>query len=140
MSHREADEEANVERRSRRHRQPRRPEVEARFENGETVSERVSTDEFRAEERVLTPPESLGAGFAHTEAEGTEFSPAEMNPVVTVAPADGQAPGRLDLPDFETISAEAPAVVTTDEHVDTAGPKDGGELEWSGPLRKTFTK
>ena len=82
LSHREADEEANVERRSRRHRQPRRPEVEARFENGETVSERVSTDEFRAEERVLTPPESLEAGFAHTEAEGAEFSPAEMNPSV----------------------------------------------------------
>ena len=129
LSHREADEEANVERRSRRHRQPRRPEVEARFENGETVSERVSTDEFRAEERVLTPPKSLEAGFAHTEAEGAEFSPAEMNPVVTVAPVDGQAPGRFDLTDFETISAEAPAVLTTDEHIGTAGLNDGGEFD-----------
>ena len=83
-SHREEDEEANIERRSRRHRQPRRPEVEARVENDETVSERVSMDELHAEERVLTPPESLEAGFADTEAEGTGFSPAEMNPVVTV--------------------------------------------------------
>jgi ribonuclease E len=142
LSHREADEEANVDRRSRRHRQPRRPEVEARFENGETVSERVSTDEFRAEERVLTRPESLEAGFAHTEAEGAEFSPAQMNSVVNIAAADDPPAGRLDVDpppeaatpsafeqgDFESISAETPAVVTTDEQIDTAGPKDGGEL------------
>ncbi len=143
LSHREEDEEANIEKRSRRHRQPRRPEVEARVENGETVSERVSRDEFRAEERVLTRPENLDAGFVDTEAEGTEFSPAEMNPAVNVTPRDGEVAGRLDvdpppeaakppafdLADFELISAEAPAVVTTDERIDTAGPKDGGELE-----------
>jgi ribonuclease E len=123
LSHREADEEANVERRSRRHRQPRRPEVEAHFENGETVSERVSTDEFRAEERVLTRPESLEAGFAQSEFEGAEFSPVEMKPVETIAPRDA------DTADFESISAEVPAFVTTDEQIDTAGPKDGDELE-----------
>ena len=142
LSHREEDEEVNVERRSRRHRQPRRPEVEARVENGETVSERVSTEEFRAEERVLTPPESLEVG-SDTEAEGTEFSSAEMDPVVSVAPGDGEGAERLDadsppkvakpsafdLVDSESISTEAPAVETTDKDIDTAGPKDGGDLE-----------
>ena len=63
LSQREEDEEANVERRSRRHRQPRRPEVEARVENGETVSERAPTDEFGAEEEVLTPSGSPRGGL-----------------------------------------------------------------------------
>ena len=61
LSQREEDEEANVERRSRRHRQPRR--ADARVENGETVSERALTDEFGAEEGFLTPPGSLEGGF-----------------------------------------------------------------------------
>ena len=78
LSQREEDEEANVERRSRRHRQPRRPEAEARAENGETVSERAPTDEFGAEERVLTPSGVLEAGSADIEAEDAEFSPAAI--------------------------------------------------------------
>ena len=66
-----------------------------------------------------------------------------MNPVATVAPGDGEAAERLDadpppeaaepsdfdLAGSESISAEAPAVATTDEHIDAAGPKDGAELE-----------
>ena len=147
LSQREEDDETSVERRSRRHRQPRRPEVEVRAENGETVSERVSTDEFGAEEGVLTPPGSLDAGSVDTEAEGAEFSPgqisAEMNPVATVVPRDGEAAERLDadpppevakpsdsdLADSDSISAEAPTVVTTDEHIDAAGPKHGAEIK-----------
>ena len=147
MSQREEDDETSVERRSRRHRQPRRPEVEVRAENGETVSERVSTDEFGAEEGVLTPPGSLDSGSVDTEAEGAEFSPgqisAEMNPVATVVPRDGEAAERLDadpppevakpsdsdLADSNSISAEAPTVVTTDEHIDAAGPKHGAEIK-----------
>jgi ribonuclease E len=147
LSQREEDDEASVERRSRRHRQPRRPEVEVRAENGETVSERVSTDEFGAEEGVLAPHGSLDSGSVDTEAEGAEFSPgqisAEVNPVATVAPREGEAAERLDadpppevakpsdsdLADFDSISPEAPTVVTTDEHIDAAGPKHGAEIK-----------
>ena len=147
LSQREEDDETSVERRSRRHRQPRRPEVEVRAENGETVSERVSTDEFGAEDGVLTPPGSLDSCSVDTEAEGAEFSPAqisaEMNPVATVVPRDGEAAERLDadpppeaakpsdsdLADSDSASAEAPTVVTTDEHIDAAGPKRGAEIK-----------
>ena len=147
LSQREEDEEANGERRSRRHRNLRRPEVEARAENGETVSEPLSTDEFGAEERVQTLPASLEAGSTQTEAGGAEFSPAaiseEMKSVVTVASGDREAAERLDanpppeaakpsdsdLAGFESISTDAPVVVTTDKHVDAAGPKDGAECE-----------
>jgi ribonuclease E len=140
LSQREEDEEANGERRSRRQRHPRRPQVELRAEDGETVSERLSADEFGAEERVLTLPASLEAGSIDTEAGGAEFSPAispEMNLVLTVAPGDGEAPERLD-PDpppeatkrsdsdgagSKSIPAEAPAAVRTYEHIDAAGQR-----------------
>ena len=146
LSQREEDEEANGERRTRRHRHPRRPEIQARAEDGETVSEPSPTDEFGAEEQVQ-PPASFEAGFADTEAGGAEFSPGaiaqEMNPVVTVAPGDGEAaerfeadpppegaePSDFDLAGSESISAEAPAVTITDKHIDAAGPKDGFERE-----------
>jgi ribonuclease E len=146
LSQREEDEEANGERRTRRHRHPRRPEIQARAEDGETVSEPSPTDEFGAEEQVQ-PPASFEAGFADTEAGGAEFSPGaiaqEMNPVVTVAPGDGEAaerfeadpppegaePSDFDLAGSESISAEAPAVTNTDKHIDAAGPKDGFERE-----------
>src|SRR6202167_6870434 len=45
LSQREEDEEATGERRSRRHRRPRRQEVEARVGASETVSEPTSADE-----------------------------------------------------------------------------------------------
>ena len=146
MSQREDDEEANVERRSRRSRQPRRPEREARAEDGETVSEGAPTDEFGAEERVPAPPGSLEGG-ADTEAEDVESSPptisAEMSPVVTVAPWDGEASERLDadpppeapqpsesdLGFSRSVSAEAPAIAATDEYIDAAGRRDGAERE-----------
>jgi ribonuclease E len=140
LSQREEDEEANVERRSRRHRQPRRPEVEARAESGETVSERVSTDEFGADEKVLTPSRDFEVGSAGTEADGAGFSPAETSPVATDAPRDGEtADLDADLPpeaaersdsdvaDSESISAEASGVEPTAEHIDTTGPEHGVE-------------
>ena len=138
LSQQEEDEETNGERRSRRQRQPRRPKVKVRAEDGETVSERLPADEFGTEEQVLTPPARFEPGSVDTEAEGTEFSPAisdEMNLVLTVAPGDGEAAGRLD-PDpppeagkrsdsdetgSERISAETPAAATTYKHIDTAG-------------------
>ena len=61
LSQREEDEEASGERRSRRHRHPRRPEVEARAEDGETVSEPALTDEFGEESRSDTPTANLEA-------------------------------------------------------------------------------
>ena len=71
LSQREEDEEASGERRSRRHRHPRRPEVEARAEDGETVSEPASTDEIGVEEGVLTTPSArLGCWLPDTEARG----------------------------------------------------------------------
>ena len=140
LSQREEDEEANVERRSRRHRQPRRPEVEARAENGETVSERVSTDEFGAEEKVLTPSRDFEAGSADTEADGAGFSPAAISPVAIVAPWDGEAAeldadlppeaakrSDSDVANSKSISAEASGVETTAEHIDTTGPEHGVE-------------
>ena len=85
LSQREEDEEASVERRSRRHRQPRR--ADARVENGETVSERVSTDEFDAEERFLTPPPGASKGaLPIPRLRGPSSRGTGMNPVVTVAP------------------------------------------------------
>ncbi len=143
LSQREEDEEANVERRSRRHRQPRR--ADARVENGETVSERALTDEFGAEEGFLTLPGSLEGASADTESEGAHLGiSAEMNPVGTVAPGDsemaervdadpppeGAMPSDFDLADSESVSAKAPsAAVTTDEHIGAARPKDRSELE-----------
>ena len=145
LSQREEDEETSVERRSRRHRQPRRPEAEARAESGETVSERAVTEEFGAEEGFLTPPGSLESGSADTEV--AESPPAaisaEMSPTETVGPEDGEAAERLDadpsaeaakpgdseLAQSESISAEAPAVATTDEPIDAAGPQDGAEVQ-----------
>jgi ribonuclease E len=127
VSQREEDEEANGERRSRRHRHPRR-QVEVRAEDGETVSEPVSVEEF-GEEPVGTPPSaSPEAGSADTEPEGADFSPVaiseEMNPVVTVALEDGQAaPSDSDRAGSRSISAEPPATVTTYEHIDAAGQR-----------------
>ena len=47
LSQREEDEEANGERRSRRHRHPRRQEAEARAEHSETISEPAPIEEVR---------------------------------------------------------------------------------------------
>jgi ribonuclease E len=142
LSQREEDEETNVERRSRRHRQPRRPEVEARVANGEAISERAPTDEFAAEEGVPTHSGVLEVGSSDTEAEDATFSP-EIAPVGTAAPGDGEAAARLDadpLPEAaepsesdlaasELISAEAAATATADEHIDAADPNYGAALK-----------
>ena len=56
QSQREEDEEASGERRSRRHRHPRRQGVEARAEDGETVSEPAPMEEFGAEGSGPTAP------------------------------------------------------------------------------------
>src|SRR5271156_334929 len=71
LSQREEDEEANGERRSRRHRRPRRAEVEARFREGETFSETAPADDVGSDELAPTPPSaSLVGESAETEAGG----------------------------------------------------------------------
>jgi ribonuclease E len=67
QSQREEDEEASGEKRSRRHRHPRRQGIETRAADGETVSERVPVEEFDAEGLSLTTPNgSLPEGSADT--------------------------------------------------------------------------
>ncbi len=72
QSQREEDEETNGERRSRRHRHPRR-QVEARAEDREIVSEPAPADEF-GEQHVLTTPSAAFEAAAHDPEFGiTEF-------------------------------------------------------------------
>ena len=145
LSQREEEEEASGERRSRRHRHPRRPEVERRADDGETVSEPTSADEIGVEEDVVTTPfADSDAGHPDTEARITELSPAavseEMNPVVTVAPESGEPVEDLDAgppeaakPSDSDLAAsagpdEAPAA-RADEPIDAAPPRDDVEPE-----------
>ncbi len=145
LSQREEEEEASGERRSRCHRHPRRPEVERRAEDGETVSEPTSADEIGVGEDVgTTPSADSDAGYPDTEARITELSPAavseEMNPVVTVAPERGEPVEDLDAgppeaakpSDWDLAASagpdEAPAA-RADEPIDAAPPRDDAEPE-----------
>ena len=67
QSQREEDEEASGEKRSRRHRHPRRQGIETRAADGETISERAPVEEFGAEElSPTTLTGSLPEGSTHT--------------------------------------------------------------------------
>jgi ribonuclease E len=142
LSQREEDDEANSERRSRRRRHPRRPEVEARADDAETISEPAFANEIGVDESVLTRPS------ANSEEVSVEFSPAatseEVNPVVTVAPetgapaeelddnppADPAKPSDAEGAELTSSSAEAPsAAVRADKHVDAAAPRNDAEPE-----------
>jgi ribonuclease E len=141
LSQREEDEEANGERRSR-HRHPRRPEVEARAEGDETVSEPASADEFGADERVPTAPSANAeAGSADTAADDAGLPPVaiseEMNPALTVAPGPGEAaepetakPFDSEPADSATALAQAHlAEATANEEVNASGPSGDAEHE-----------
>ncbi len=141
MSQREEEDEASGERRSRRHRRSRRPEVEARAEDAQTVSEPALADELIAHDRVLaTPSADFAPGFADAEAGGADLPPPapsdEIDPASTVAPGVGEAAESLashtsGLPDLDLEdSAEAPlAAPSADEHVDASVPSDDAERE-----------
>ena len=149
LSQREEDDEANGERRSRRHRRPRLPEVEARADEAETVSEPAFVDEFGGGEPLLaTPSASSEEGAADIEPGATESSPAaaleEMNRVVTVDPqadepvedrddeavADSAKPSDSAAAEPAPTPAEGPFVaVTAAEHVDAAAPRDAAPDE-----------
>ena len=144
LSQREEDEEASGERRSRRHRHPRRTEIEARAEDGETVSEAVFAGEFSPQEPAITTPSANAEDSADTAAGDAGASQAalsgETNPAFTVASGTGEGPEPLnadfppeaaepsdsDLTRFTSTSAQVPLdAALTDEPVGAAGP--GGE-------------
>src|SRR5271155_2717882 len=88
-SQREEDGEAGGERRSRRHRYPRRPGVESRAEDGETLSEPAPMEEPGSERfGKKTPTMNLQGESADTEAGVYESSPVavsrELNSIVTI--------------------------------------------------------
>ncbi len=109
LSQREEDEEASGERRSRRHRHPRRTEIEARAEDGETVSEAVFAGEFSPQEPAITTPSANAEDSADTAAGDAGASQAalsgETNPAFTVASGTGEGPEPLDA-DFPPEAAE----------------------------------
>jgi ribonuclease E len=95
QSQREEDEEAGGEKRSRRHRYPRRRGVETRAEDGETLSEPMPMEESGAEGfGKKTPTMSLQGESADTEAGVHESSPVavsqELNSIVTISAETGE--------------------------------------------------
>ena len=87
QSQREEDEEAGGERRSRRHRYPRRWAVETRTEDRETLSEPVPVEESGAEGfGKTTPTRGLHRESADTEAGAYEsVAEQELNSTVTIS-------------------------------------------------------
>ncbi len=77
LSQREEDEEASSERRSRRHRRARRPEVEARVEEVESLSEWAPADEVGSNELAPSPPSSTDSegNSAEANADSAGLSP-----------------------------------------------------------------
>jgi len=137
LSHREEEDEAGGERRSRRHRRPRRAEVEARAEDAETVSEPALADELTADERAPAAPSAdSGPGLADAEAAGAEPPPPAAPDGIEAAPAAEAAGGEAaesshtsGPPDLDAAdSAEAPAApVSADEHI--GAPARGEDAE-----------
>jgi ribonuclease E len=143
LSQREEDEEANGERRSRRHRHPRRQGVEARAEHSETISEAAPVEEFGGDGSApLTPTANVEEGSA--EAEVDEFSPvaiSEEGPVDRLAAHTGEPidlpaarpPEAVETPDsFLAQSAspdEAAFSIPDDEHIAAPQLRDEPERE-----------
>src|ERR1700722_17745976 len=117
QSQREEDEEAGGERRSRRHRYPLRRGVEARAEDGETLSEPVPMVESGAEGvGKKTPTTSLQKDLADTRAGVYEASPVavsqELNSIVTISAATGERVEDLAA-DLLPESRETPPLAPT---------------------------
>jgi ribonuclease E len=143
LSQREEDEEANGERRSRRHRHPRRQGVEARAEHSETISEAAPAEEFGGEGSApLTPKANVEEGSA--EAEVDEFSPvaiSEEGPVDRLAAHTGEPiehlpaalPEAIEAPDsllaHSASPDEAAFSIPGDEHIAVPQLRDGPERE-----------
>src|ERR1700677_4684552 len=89
-SQREEDGEADGEKRSRRHRYPRRPGVESRAEDSETLSEPAPMEESSSEGlSKKTPTTGIQGESADTEAGVYESSPVavsqELNSIINVS-------------------------------------------------------
>jgi ribonuclease E len=117
QSQREEDEDAG-ERRSRRHRYPRRRGVETRAEDGEILSEPVPMEESSAGGfGNKTPTTGLKGESADIEAGVYESSPVavsqELNSIVTIS-AETREPG-------EDLAADLPPESTETPPLDPAG-------------------
>jgi ribonuclease E len=147
LSQREEDEEANGERRSRRHRHPRRQGVEARAEHSETISEAAPVEEFGGEGSApRTPAAHVKEGSVGAEADVDAFSPVavseELSPVDRLAAHTGEPiedlpaalpPEAVETPDsFQAHSAsldEAAFSIPDDEHIAAPQLRDEPERE-----------
>jgi ribonuclease E len=131
MSQREEDEEASGDRRSRRHRRPRRAEAEARVGKGESISEHASADELGADESAPAFPSENGEGDSPEVGGGEDATPAHLAP--TDAPTSADATGAdaareasndgstSDESPLERVSHEgASGAVALDEPADAA--------------------
>ncbi len=139
LSHRDDDDEPNGERRSRRHRRPRQPEVEARATGDETVSETAApgdgatgaaeslsdladaegeTEEVAGSATVLSREASPDAASATSDTAGAGD---EANKSSAIAPsATPRAPE-----DSETATAEADNAVTGEIETSAHDPQNG---------------
>jgi ribonuclease E len=147
LSQREEDEEANGERRSRRHRHPRRQGVEARAEHSETISEAAPAEEFGSEGSApRRPTANVEEGSVGAEADVDAFSPVavseELSPVDRLAAHTGEPiedlpaalpPEAVETPDsFQAHSAsldEAAVSIPDDEHIAAPQLRDEPERE-----------
>ncbi|HEY6518320.1 MAG TPA: Rne/Rng family ribonuclease [Roseiarcus sp.] len=118
QSQREEDEEAGSERRSRRHRYPRRRGVETRTEDGEALSEPASMGESDAEgfDKKMPTPDLQGES-RDTEAGVYESSlvaaSQELNSIVTISTETGVR--------VEDLPADLPPEPTETPALDLAG-------------------
>jgi ribonuclease E len=149
LSQREEDEEANGERRSRRHRRPRRQAVEARAETGDAISESASANQLGSDERVsASPSTSFGEDSTDTEASPAAMSSAPISGETSAAstaatrngddaepfgadsPPESPKPFEPDEAEGGSAAAQAPSgAVTLDEDADAATPRMEVERE-----------
>jgi ribonuclease E len=146
LSQREEDEEANGERRSRRHRHPRRQGVEARAEHSETISEAAPAEEFGGEGSApMSPTANVEEGSVGAEADVDEFSPVavseDLSPVDMLAAHTGEPiedlpaalpPEAIETPDFflaHSASPDEAAFSPDDEHIAAPQLRDEPERE-----------
>jgi ribonuclease E len=116
LSQREEDEEANGERRSRRHRRPRRTEVEARVEEGDSLSEPAPTADPRVDELAAARPlANSDEEPAETEAGGADPASEAVSGDTSAASALAVRGGEAPAADNQDASAADPRRAEPDE-------------------------
>ena len=147
QSQREEDEEAGGEKRSRRHRHPRRQGIETRAADGESISERAPVEEFGAEGlSPTTPPGSLQEVSTDTSPvpvseELNQPIKAETDEPLKDAAADEPLEARDCSPADPGPSDEATLIpVPGDEHVAASELRhDGKERSVEGDVHEVTT-